>query len=35
LERVEQSKGISAGIHEAYNSGGQYKGDWWKKYFSK
>jgi hypothetical protein len=27
LERVEQSKGISAGIHEAYNSGGQYKGD--------
>ncbi len=27
LERVEQSKAISAGIHEAYNSGGQYKGD--------
>jgi len=27
LERVETSKGISAGIHEAYNSGGQYKGD--------
>ncbi|NBX70006.1 MAG: hypothetical protein EBR01_13730 [Proteobacteria bacterium] len=27
LERVETTKGISAGIHEAYNSGGQYKGD--------
>ena len=27
LERVKTSKGISAGIHEAYNSGGQYKGD--------
>jgi hypothetical protein len=27
LEKVETTKGISAGIHEAYNSGGQYKGD--------
>jgi len=27
LERVETTKGISAGIHESYNSGGQYKGD--------
>ena len=27
LERVKTSKGISAGIHESYNSGGQYKGD--------
>jgi hypothetical protein len=28
LEKVKKSKEISAGIHEAYNSGGQYKGDW-------
>ena len=27
LERVSDSKRISAGISEAYNSGGQYKGD--------
>jgi len=27
LERVKTSKRISDGIHEAYNSGGQYKGD--------
>jgi len=27
LEKVKKSKEISAGIHEAYNSGGQYKGD--------
>ena len=27
LERVSDSKRISNGIHEAYNSGGQYKGD--------
>lgn len=27
LERVKETKDISNGIHEAYNSGGQYKGD--------
>ena len=27
LQSVEDSKRISNGIHEAYNSGGQYKGD--------
>jgi hypothetical protein len=27
LEKVKKSKEISAGIYEAYNSGGQYKGD--------
>lgn len=27
LQSVENSKRISNGIHEAYNSGGQYKGD--------
>ena len=27
LERVQETKNISNGIHEAYNSGGQYKGD--------
>lgn len=27
LQRVEDSKRISNGIYEAYNSGGQYKGD--------
>lgn len=27
LERVSDSKNVSAGISEAYNSGGQYKGD--------
>lgn len=27
LERVKTRKRISDGIHEAYNSGGQYKGD--------
>lgn len=27
LERVSDSKNVSAGIYKAYNSGGQYKGD--------
>jgi hypothetical protein len=27
LEKVKSTKRISAGISEAYNSGGQYKGD--------